>query len=157
MADVQIRISKPIAIVALGLGMPAIAVIVAVLSWVIATELFKGRFDPLALPVILIVALFGRLLWVMTQHWESLFTTFRVSDAGVEIENRRYGAIALQWSEIDSASYNKLFGLVTLHSSKLSKPIGIMNNNTAQMSEEFEAALEMVRKYLAGRIQEQLV
>jgi hypothetical protein len=157
MTDVQLKFPRLLGLVILFLGVPLMVAVTAILLWLVAVELARGKFDPIVLVLLASIVHLGILIFGTLKDWESLFTAFRVSDSGVQIENRRYSVLFLRWSEIDSALYSKYLKTITLRSSRLQKPLAIISINIQKPSMEFKAAVGLVKRYMVGRYKEKLV
>jgi hypothetical protein len=157
MAEVQLRVPRPMGLLVLFLGIPCMVAATAMVVWLVAVELGRGEFNPSLLVLLGAIVHMVILISGVLRDWESLFTTFRLSDRGVLIENRRYDSLFLEWGEIDSASYHKYTKVIRLRSSRLQKPIAIINNLTHKPSMEFQAALKLAKRHMPGGYRERLV
>lgn len=155
--EVKLKFPRLLGIVVLFLGIPLMVAVSIILLWVVIIPLAAGRFDLTSLLMLPIIVFFSIMIWNNIKYWESLFTIFTVSDTGIHIENKRYGSLMLHWSDIDSASYSQLFKTIAIRSSRLERSVGICNIDTQGLSPEFEAAMELVRRHIAGRFREKLV
>ena len=157
MTNVQLKFPRLLGLVILFVGVPLMVSVTAILLWLVAVELGRGEFDLILLVLLASIVHLGILISGTLKDWESLFTAFRLSDGGVQIENRRYGVLFLRWGEIDSALYSKYLKTITLRSSRLQKPIAIISINIQKPSAEFEEAIKLVKRHMVGRYKEKLV
>jgi hypothetical protein len=90
-------------------------------------------------------------MWSVIRNREALFTTIRVSPAGVVVENSRYGVLLLNWSDVTNATYSRFGKMITLESPKLSKPLAIMNFGSGGLAPEFLAARTVIQAAVSNR------
>jgi hypothetical protein len=157
MSEIIIRFPKPLAFFLAIVGVPFF--IVLTLAFTVMTfslhtiaeqmPVWKIAAGYVLMPFMAIFSAVGTAT-VIRYGRETLFTTFRLSDGGVAIENSRYGMLRLAWRDIDAATYSRVMKTVVLTSHRLAKPIAIMNNAQVE-SDEFRTAISMVRQNLQDR------
>ena len=94
-------------------------------------------------------------LWFIVRNIESVFTTFRVSQTQLIIENSRYGVLTLNWGELTRATYTRI-GIagetITLEAPQLAKPVAIMSHlRTAGSTGRFVIAHRLIQRAMGDR------
>lgn len=97
-----------------------------------------------------LIALFVWAIWSLVRYREAFFTTFRLSAAGIVVQNSRYGLLVLNWDDV-SATYSPPAKMVVLRSPKLAKPLALMSFGGGSMAPEFLAARTMISTRLGDR------
>ena len=155
MTEVTIRFPKLLAIFSAVVGVPVLAAltigftVMTFLLHTVAMPLWKIGLAYLIFSSMAVFLAVGTVT-IFRYGRESLFTTFRISNHGIGIENRRYGLLQLAWPDIEGATYSQIGKTIVLNSPRLLNPIAIMYNPNAE-STEFQAAVAMVRQNLQGR------
>ena len=154
MNEIKVQFFKPLAALMILIGLPffiAIAAISAWLTWLLLMKPLPAGMTTLHLiggciifPVTLVMS--AKSAWFIYRYGrETLFTVFRLSERGINIENRRYGNLEIGWEDIDAATYDRPLKMIILLSSKLVSPIAIANNAHYQ-TEEFKAAASLIKQ-----------
>lgn len=157
MSEIIVRFSKPTAIVFAIIGVPFFVSMTFICAWMtfsfhnIAQQLpyWKIAVAYVIFPLMTVVSAKATITLIRCGK-ETLFTTFRFSDGGVKIENKRYGMLTLTWCEVDAALYNRSLRTLVLKSQRLARPVVLMNNASRE-SPEFHAAVSIIRKSLQSR------
>ena len=107
----------------------------------------------LVFPALVIV--FVWCVWAMLRYREALFTTIRVSDSGVLVQNAHYGVLPLTWGDVQ-ATYSSFGKMVILQSEKLVRPLAIMSFGGGRNgpSPEFLIARAIVQRNVGERWRE---
>jgi hypothetical protein len=141
-------------------GIPFLAV--AVLACIIATATIplwaqwgKGmndfQIDVMYLFLPLLAVGYSWLAINLVRNRESLFTTFHVASTGITIENRRYGALSLDWEDLTRATYTRR-GMISLESPRLLQSLVIFNFSGGRgLAPEFAAARNLIRGAMRDR------
>lgn len=140
------------------LGIPLLVLVILVLVATMGAGpiLLAKNFDLqflltayLLFPVLVVA--FSWVVWTIIRYREALFTTFRVSDSGVVVQNSRYGTLVLHWDEI-SAVYSSFGKMVVLHGQRLARPLAIMSfSGRGGPAPEFLAARAIIERHLGER------
>lgn len=132
MTDIVIRFPKPIAIFFLLAGLPVFVLLTFVAVWMtLSVHTLAGKFPIWGLVAAYVIfpatVVFScaSVLFIFRYGKETLFTTFRFVEQGINVENSRYRSLMILWSDIESASYSRSLKIVVLRSSKLVVPIAI--------------------------------
>lgn len=144
-------------------GVPVIVLVVVTLLVVIGTAplVLAKKFDLqffltayLLFPVL--VVLFSWIVWAILRYREALFTTIRVSDSGIVVQNTRYGMLLLNWNDVH-ATYSRFGKMVVLESPKLIRPLAIMSfaGGAGGPTHQFLAAKAIVQRSVGERWSEQ--
>ena len=141
------------------LGLLVAVVLVGVVRaiWVAPAQKIVFLLLLLIMPVLLLVLLLVlcRHLWFNIRTRESIFTTFRVSQAELVIENSRYGVLTLNWRELTRATYTRM-GIagktITLEAPQLIKPLAIMGHlRTPGSTTRFVIAQMLIQRAMGDR------
>lgn len=132
MTNIVVRFPRPIAVLFLLFSLPVFVFLALAGVWMtLSIHTLVGKF-PLWSVVAGYVIFPGFVVFSCTSILfsfrygkESLFTTFRFIEHGINIENSRYGSLLILWSDIQFVSYNRSLKHVVLHSCKLAVPIAI--------------------------------
>ncbi len=156
-SDVTIQCSRFKALIILFAGIPILILLVLLLLVIMVTTplMAKGIGFQNLLTIYLLfpvlVAGFSWTVWSMVRNRDTLFTSIRVSPAGVTIENSRYGVLLLNWDDVTHATYSKFWKTITLESPKLLKPLAIMNFGSRGAAPEFLAARGAIQAAVRAR------
>jgi hypothetical protein len=160
MTDVTIKCSRFKALIILFVGIPLLSLI-ALLFVVIMVSIplmpkgvgGLGTQNAITIYVLfpLLIVGFSWAMWSVIRNREALFTTIRVSPAGVVVENSRYGVLLLNWNDVTHATYSSFGKTITLESPKLSKPLAIMNFGGRGLPPEFLAARTLIEAAVSNR------
>jgi hypothetical protein len=83
---------------------------------------------------------------------ETFFTVFRITEAGVQVENRRYGKLLLSWDDVSRASYSRLQKFITLRSPRLRRPLRIVSTRRERPAgTQLQAARTILQRHLGTR------
>jgi len=105
--------------------------------------------------VFVLMVVFSWHLWYLVRNRESIFTTFRVSQTELIIENSRHGVLKLNWDEVTSATYSRI-GIhgktITLEAPQLAKPLVIMSRfRTPGSNARFVIAQMVIERAMGDR------
>lgn len=158
--DVTIACSRFKAQLLLFVGVPLLSGIVLLFVVIMATApLMSAKLGMqevatvyLLFPVL--VVLFSWIVWAFVSNRETLFTTFRISRAGLVVENSRYGVLIINWNEITRATYSKTGKMITLESPKLLRPLAIMSFGRNGLTPQFMAARTVIQEAIPDRWKE---
>jgi hypothetical protein len=152
MNDIVVRIPGPIAFISLVLGLPIfVFMAVACVLMTLLLHTLAGKFPLWGIVAgyfifpAMVVFSCASILAGFRYGRESLFTTFRVNEHGINIENQRYDSLMLRWNEIESASYSRSLKIVVLRSRKLAAPIAFSN------WKNFPEAVQKVKQNIGAR------
>jgi hypothetical protein len=152
MTDIVIRIPRPVAIFFLLAGLPTFVFLTLTSIWMtLSLHLLAGKFPiwSLVAGYIIFPAMTAfscaSILFGFRYGKETLFTTFRFVEKGIEIENSHYHSLMILWSEIESASYSRALKVVVLRSRKLVVPIAI------SQWENFPEAVQLLKQKIDKR------
>ena len=152
-----IECSRFMAIIILFVGIPLLAILVLlflvimIITPMIAKGMGAQNLATVYLLFPLLIVGFSWAVWSVIRNREALFTTVRVSPAGVAVENSRYGVLLLNWADVTRATYSRFGKMITLDSPKLSKPLAIMNLDARGIAPEFSAARSIISAALSDR------
>ncbi|USX24624.1 hypothetical protein NHH73_18625 [Oxalobacteraceae bacterium OTU3CINTB1] len=132
MTDITIRFPRPVAIFFLLAGLPVFVFLTLVAVWMtLSLHTLAGKFPTWGLvaayvifPATVVLSC-ASVLFIFRYGRETLFTTFRFIERGINVENSRYRSLIILWSDIDSATYSRSLKIVVLRSRKLATPIAI--------------------------------
>jgi hypothetical protein len=162
MNEVKVQYFKPLAVLLILAGLPVSIALTAISAWVtwliLMNPLPAGmntyQFIGVCIMFPLIMVIGAKSVWFILRYGtETLFTVFRLSERGINIENRRYGNLEIGWGDIDSAIYDRPLKVIVLKSSKLASPIAIVNNAQYQ-SNEFKEAVSLIKNKCTNRWKE---
>jgi hypothetical protein len=160
MKEIELRFSRPMALFVLLFGVPFFLTTISFLCLglvVITLKAHEREVSELVLFYIggpAIIAFASIFLWAIVRYRESLFTEFRFSQDGICIQSSRYGMLRMRWDDIEQACFSQTFKLVRLHSPKLLGTLAVMNTGTSELSEEFQAAVSLMKQELRSRWRE---
>jgi len=132
MIDIAIRFPRPVAIFFLLTGLPFFVFLTFVAVWMtLSLHTLAGKFPIWGLVAAYVIfpamVVFSCASVVFSFRYgkETLFTTFRFIERGINVENSRYRSLFILWSDIDSATYSRSLKIIVLESRKLATPIAI--------------------------------
>jgi len=155
--DVTIQCSRFKALIILFVGIPLLTLIVLLFVAIMATTplIAKGvgsqNIATIYLLFPLLVVGFSWVIWSVIRNREALFTTIRVSSAGVTVENARYGVLLINWNDVTQASYSRFGKTITLESPRLFEPLAIMSFGGRGLAPEFLAARNAIQAAIRDR------
>lgn len=152
MTDIVVRFPRPIAIFFLLVGLPVLILVTFVAGWMtLCIHALAEKLPVWALmaayvifPTMVTVG-FASVFFSFRYGKETLFTTFRFVEQGVNVENSRYHSLMILWSDIESACYSKSLKIVVLRSSKLGEPIAI------SQWKNFPEAVQLLKQRIGER------
>jgi hypothetical protein len=152
MTDIVVRLPRPIAIFLLIFSVPFFVLLTFVCVFVALSMHTSAETYPIwrmvacyAIFSATVVFSCASILFIFRYGKESLFTTFRFVEQGIYIENSRYHALMLSWSDVESASYSRSLKIVVLRSRKLAVPIAI------SQWKNFPEAVELLKERIGER------
>lgn len=152
MTDIVIRFPRPVAIFFLVTGLPVFVLLTFVAVWMtLSLHTLAGKFPIGGLVAAYVIfpamAVFSCSLVFFSFRYgkETLFTTFRFNERGINVDNSRYRSLIIPWSDIESASYSRSLKVVILRSNKLEVPLAI------SQWENFPAAVRLMKQKIGFR------
>lgn len=162
MNEVKFQYFKPLALLLIVMGPPVsifITAFSALMTWFILTKPVPVGMSAFLLIVSsilfpLMVVFGAKSTWFVLRYGkETFFTIFNLTERGVNITNRRYGNLDIEWCDIDAVTYDRPLKVIILNSSKLASPIAISNNAQYQ-SGEFKEAINLIKSKCGNRWKE---
>jgi hypothetical protein len=162
MNEIKVQFFKPIAVLFILTGIPILIFLTlfsAWMTWVLLMNPLPSGLSTVHLIggciIFPVMVVFGaKSTWFSFRYGrETLFTVFRLTERGINIENRRYGNLELEWGDIDAAIFDKPLKVVILNSRKLVSPIAISNNAQYQTN-EFKEAVDLIKQKCTNRWKE---